>query len=206
MGDRYYEKEVDAPSGRIFLENREERQPLSANTTDYDYGETESTTDSSGHPSDLYTYHPWGIFFTIIGTVLLDFDADACQSPSRAYLLDVTLPEDHAIGLATFTIMAGLGGSLGYAMGGIDWGALGTLFGGHVRFVFTVVLFIFISCVVTTITSFNEIPLDIITNPFKRKSVSEGGSGRRDTLEDDNDTQNGNTGHLSTKETSFSQA
>ena len=44
------------------------------------------------HPPDLYTYHPWGIFFTIIGTVLLDFDADACQSPSRAYLLDVTLP------------------------------------------------------------------------------------------------------------------
>ena len=28
----------------------------------------------------------------ISGTVLLDFDADACQSPSRAYLLDVTLP------------------------------------------------------------------------------------------------------------------
>ena len=28
----------------------------------------------------------------ILGTVLLDFDADACQSPSRAYLLDVTLP------------------------------------------------------------------------------------------------------------------
>lgn len=36
--------------------------------------------------------HPWGVFFTILGTVLLDFDADACQSPSRAYLLDVTLP------------------------------------------------------------------------------------------------------------------
>ena len=28
----------------------------------------------------------------VAGTVLLDFDADACQSPSRAYLLDVTLP------------------------------------------------------------------------------------------------------------------
>lgn len=36
--------------------------------------------------------HPWGVFFTIIGTVLLDFDADACQSPARAYLLDVTVP------------------------------------------------------------------------------------------------------------------
>ena len=43
----------------------------------------------------------------------------------------------------------------------------GTLFGGHVRFVFTIVLFIFILCVVTTITSFNEIPLDILANPFK---------------------------------------
>ena len=39
-----------------------------------------------------YSQHPWGIFFTILGTVLLDFDADACQSPSRAYLLDVTVP------------------------------------------------------------------------------------------------------------------
>ena len=44
---------------------------------------------------------------------------------------------------------------------------LGTFFGGHVRFVFTIVLFIFVLCVVTTITSFNEIPLDFITNPFK---------------------------------------
>ena len=35
--------------------------------------------------------HSWGIFFTVLGTVLLDFDADACQSPSRAYLLDVTV-------------------------------------------------------------------------------------------------------------------
>lgn len=43
------------------------------------------------------TPHPWGIFFTILGTVLLDFDADACQSPARAYLLDVTIPgEFHA--------------------------------------------------------------------------------------------------------------
>jgi hypothetical protein len=41
------------------------------------------------------------------------------------------------------------------------------LFGGHVRFVFTVVLFIFIVCVLTTLTSFKEIPLDILTNPAK---------------------------------------
>ena len=41
--------------------------------------------------------HPWGIFFTVLGTVLLDFDADACQSPSRAYLLDVTLPGEYLL-------------------------------------------------------------------------------------------------------------
>ena len=63
------------------------------------------------------------MLFTVLGTVLLDFDADACQSPSRAYLLDVTQPEDHARGLSTFTIMAGLGGCMGYAMGGINWDA-----------------------------------------------------------------------------------
>lgn len=29
--------------------------------------------------------------------------------------------EDHARGLSTFTIMAGLGGFMGYALGGINW-------------------------------------------------------------------------------------
>jgi len=149
MGDKYYHKDVDAPTGRMPLLEDDYYHDDPANITIL---EVTPVTP----PPDLHTYHPWGILFTIIGTVLLDFDADACQSPSRAYLLDVTLPEDHAIGLTTFTIMAGLGGSLGYAMGGIDWGALGTFFGGHVRFVFTIVLFIFILCVVTTITSFNH--------------------------------------------------
>lgn len=77
------------------------------------------TTTESFSAAD--TSHPWGVFFTIIGTVLLDFDADACQSPSRAYLLDVTVPSDHAKGLSTFTIMAGLGGFMGYSLGAINW-------------------------------------------------------------------------------------
>ena len=114
MGDKYYDKvrkflclvfyqlsanyhvtktfvqEVDAPTGR-----------MTSLEDDYYYDDREVTPanmssslapETPDHPPDLYTYHPWGIFFTIIGTVLLDFDADACQSPSRAYLLDVTLP------------------------------------------------------------------------------------------------------------------
>ncbi|XP_059470765.1 proton-associated sugar transporter A [Neocloeon triangulifer] len=109
--------------------------------------------------------HPWGVLFTVLGTVMLDFDADACQSPARAYLLDVTQPEDHARGLSTFTIMAGLGGCMGYAMGGINWDAtaIGVMLGGHVRAVFTLITFIFIGCVAATITSFREIPLYLLT-------------------------------------------
>ena len=45
------------------------------------------------------------------------------SSPTRS--LSPSLSEDHAIGLSTFTIMAGLGGSLGYVMGALDWGSLG---------------------------------------------------------------------------------
>ena len=114
------------------------------------------TTESSSHS--------WGIFFTILGTVLLDFDADACQSPARAYLLDVTQSDDHARGLSTFTIMAGLGGAMGYSLGGINWDAtkIGVMLGGHVRAVFTLITFIFIICVTVTITSFREIPLAML--------------------------------------------
>ncbi|CAH1281697.1 unnamed protein product [Diabrotica balteata] len=121
--------------------------------------------DSNSHPGVIYNNsHPWGVLFTIIGTVLLDFNADACQSPARAYLLDVTIPDDHARGLSTFTIMAGLGGFFGYALGGINWDAtfIGEILGGHVRAVFTVITVIFIICVASTITSFKEIPLPLL--------------------------------------------
>lgn len=51
---------------------------------------------------------PWSIAFTVVGTMLLDFCSDACQSPSRTYMLDVSIPDDHAAGLSIFTLMAGL--------------------------------------------------------------------------------------------------
>lgn len=53
-------------------------------------------------------YHPWGVLFTVLGTVFLDFDADACQSPARAYLLDVTVPGQVSlfIGVPVYFILA----------------------------------------------------------------------------------------------------
>ena len=68
--------------------------------------------------------------------------------------------------------MAGLGGSLGYLMGALNWDAtfIGDVFGGHVRAVFTIVLFIFLFCVFITIFSFNEIPLESLSS---REMVSD---------------------------------
>lgn len=56
------------------------------------YRSTASESSQNDSNQSNITPHPWGILFTILGTVLLDFDADACQSPARAYLLDVTIP------------------------------------------------------------------------------------------------------------------
>lgn len=60
--------------------------------------------------------------------------------------------------------MAGLGGFFGYALGGINWDvtSIGLLLGGHVRAVFTLITIIFIVCVSYTITSFREVPLNLI--------------------------------------------
>lgn len=116
--------------GLLLVPNGEDLGYAFGDFNPYEVNETLKRPNALGHRATVSetkpisaasTSHPWGVFFTIIGTVLLDFDADACQSPSRAYLLDVTLPEDHAKGLSTFTIMAGLGGFMGYSLGGINW-------------------------------------------------------------------------------------
>ncbi|KAI1280918.1 Membrane-associated transporter protein [Halotydeus destructor] len=99
------------------------------------------------------------IFVTILGACLLDFCCDACQSPARSYLLDVTAPEDHATGLTMFTIMAGLGGAVGYLIGAAPWDRVplvSQIFHGQVSTVFTMVAFIFVGCLVLTLTSFPE--------------------------------------------------
>ncbi|XP_061168874.1 proton-associated sugar transporter A-like [Saccostrea echinata] len=119
----------------------------------------EEQDDISSH---VYANHKTGIILTILGVVLLDFSCDAAQSPSRAYLLDVSIPEDHPKGLSTFTIMAGLGGCFGYIMGGINWDLKHTeesSLEGHIFVVFTAVTIFFILCLVITLTSFKEVPL-----------------------------------------------
>jgi solute carrier family 45 protein 1/2/4 len=102
--------------------------------------------------------HKYSATLTVLGVILLDLDCDACQSPSRAYLLDVTNPSQHALGLTTFTCMAGLGGCLGYFLGGIPWEHtfVTGILGDHIHVVFTLVWIIYIICMILTLTASNE--------------------------------------------------
>lgn len=78
--------------------------------------------------------------------------------------------DDHARGLSTFTVMAGFGGSLGYIIGAIDWGASfsNNSFNEHVQIVFAMITVAFIASVMLTVTSFPEVPL----NQLESQSVT----------------------------------
>jgi solute carrier family 45 protein 1/2/4 len=106
--------------------------------------------------------------------ILLDLDCDACQSPSRAYLLDVTNPDQHSLGLTTFTSMAGLGGCLGYFLGGIPWENtfLTKILGDHVHVLFTLVWIIYLFCLISTITAAREPSSVVIMAPNLSRSAS----------------------------------
>lgn len=86
--------------------------------------------------------------------------------------------EDHSKGLSIFTILAGLGGSMGYSLGGINWEAtaIGELFGGNIKTVFSIVTILFVLSCCITLTSFREIPLrkmeaDELLRPLSRAIV-----------------------------------
>lgn len=106
----------------------------------------------------------WAILFTVLGTILLDFNADNCQTPSRAYLLDMCVQEEHAHALSTYTVMAGIGGCMGYALGAINWDKtiFSNFIGDNIKTVFVLVVIIFFCAMLMTITSFREIPLRLM--------------------------------------------
>jgi solute carrier family 45, member 1/2/4 len=116
----------------------------------------------------------WAILFTVLGTLLLDFNADNCQTPSRAYLLDMCVPEEQAHALSTFTLMSGIGGCFGYALGAINWDKtiFANFIGDNIKTVFTLVTIIFIVAMLCTITSFREIPLKLLESDEMLRPVT----------------------------------
>ncbi|XP_054739106.1 proton-associated sugar transporter A [Anastrepha obliqua] len=122
------------------------------------------SSDAENTDGPVTANFKFAAILTILGMVLLDLNADTCQTPARTYMLDVCVPEDQARGLTTFSLLAGFGGTIGYAIGGIDWEKtkFGAALGGNIPTVFGMVTIIFIICYFVTITTFREIPLRLI--------------------------------------------
>ena len=51
--------------------------------------------------------HTVGLIITIIGVVMLDYSADSCDSPSKAYMIDVCDQEDLDRGLNIRALLGG---------------------------------------------------------------------------------------------------
>ncbi|XP_051991799.1 solute carrier family 45 member 4-like [Xyrauchen texanus] len=94
---------------------------------------------------DVPNNQPIGIVMTVLGVVVLDFCADATEGPIRAYLLDVADTDEQDMALNIHAFSAGLGGAVGYALGGLDWTHtfLGQAFKSQeqILFLFAAVLF-----------------------------------------------------------------
>uniref|UniRef100_A0A8C5A8N5 Solute carrier family 45 member 4b n=1 Tax=Gadus morhua TaxID=8049 RepID=A0A8C5A8N5_GADMO len=105
---------------------------------------------------------PIGIVFTMVGVVVLDFCADASEGPIRAYLLDVADTEEQDLALTIHAFSAGLGGALGYMLGGLDWTGtfLGSVFKSQEQVLFIFAALIFSVSVVLHLFSIPEQPQD----------------------------------------------
>ncbi|XP_074540155.1 solute carrier family 45 member 4-like isoform X2 [Halichoeres trimaculatus] len=104
---------------------------------------------------------PIGIVLTVLGVVVLDFAADASEGPIRAYLLDVADTEEQDMALNIHAFSAGLGGAVGYMLGGLDWTgtALGQAFKSQEQVLFMFAAIIFIISVILHMVSIPEQPL-----------------------------------------------
>lgn len=102
-----------------------------------------------------------GIVLTVLGVVVLDFSADATEGPIRAYLLDVADTEEQDMALNIHAISAGLGGAVGYMLGGWDWTetALGQAFKSQEQVLFLFAAIFFIISVTLHMFSIPEQPL-----------------------------------------------
>ncbi|XP_030606013.1 solute carrier family 45 member 4-like isoform X2 [Archocentrus centrarchus] len=104
--------------------------------------------------------HTTGIVLTVLGVVVLDFCADASEGPIRAYLLDIADTEEQDMALNIHAFSAGLGGAMGYMLGGLDWTgtALGQALKSQEQILFMFAAIIFIMSVTLHMLSIPERP------------------------------------------------
>uniref|UniRef100_A0A182JMA9 Major facilitator superfamily (MFS) profile domain-containing protein n=1 Tax=Anopheles atroparvus TaxID=41427 RepID=A0A182JMA9_ANOAO len=105
----------------------------------------------------------WVATLTTIGLTTTDFSAEASNGLCRTYAMEVCTIGDQARVLSTMMLIGGLGGSLGYLFGAVDWSALpiGEYFTSNESAVFTANWIVLLVGLLSTLTSFPEIPLPV---------------------------------------------
>ncbi|CAJ1062159.1 solute carrier family 45 member 4-like isoform X4 [Xyrichtys novacula] len=123
---------------------------------------------------DRPSSQPIGIVLTVLGVVVLDFCADASDGPIRAYLLDVADTEEQDMALNIHAFSAGLGGAVGYMLGGLDWTgtALGQALRSQEQVLFMFAAIIFIISVILHMLSIPEQPL-VLSDQLKAPGSGE---------------------------------
>lgn len=110
----------------------------------------------------------YGIIITVIGTVFLDFCADGCQSPCRAYLLDITIPQDHAAGLTAFCLNCAVGSTVGYVLAAIKWNIKiwDNILESQTIMAFAIMTVLYLLFLSSSLSSFPEIPRSLLKDPL----------------------------------------
>uniref|UniRef100_A0A8C8DML4 Zgc:77158 n=1 Tax=Oryzias sinensis TaxID=183150 RepID=A0A8C8DML4_9TELE len=116
------------------------------------------------HADNLAAWLSWRgqtfqVGFLILGVGLLDFCGQVCFTPLEALLSDLYRDEeDCGQAFAMFSFMVSLGGCVGYLLPALDWssGVLSVYLGGQAECLFSLLILIFISSVLITMTVSEE--------------------------------------------------
>uniref|UniRef100_A0A182IZ75 Uncharacterized protein n=1 Tax=Anopheles atroparvus TaxID=41427 RepID=A0A182IZ75_ANOAO len=121
-------------------------------------------------PVDQMEGFRWAIPVTIVGLVLTDFDAETSNGIARAYFMDMCMPSDQARVLTTAMFIGGIGGTVGYVLGAIDWSQTNlNLLGSNEATVFLFVFLVLAVGLTITLTSYREVPLPLLeSDPLLR--------------------------------------
>ncbi|XP_053676371.1 proton-associated sugar transporter A-like [Anopheles nili] len=105
----------------------------------------------------------WIATITTIGLTTTDFSAEASNGLCRTYAMEVCTIQDQARVLSTMMLIGGMGGMLGYTFGAIDWSELpiGQYFSSNEAAVFAANWIVLLIGLISTLTSFSEIPLPV---------------------------------------------
>ncbi|XP_065073664.1 proton-associated sugar transporter A-like [Ochlerotatus camptorhynchus] len=129
--------------------------------------------DDDVPPQAMSTFR-WGTLITAIGLVLTDFSVETTNGLARTYFLDMCITDDHPKVLTVAVMIGGFGGFVGYMLGAIDWSdtSIGIMLGSNEATVFAVVVVIVLIGTATTLSSFREVPLELLEKDYLLRPIS----------------------------------